>query len=208
MPQSTNNSNPPRVIQSGVAFGWSSLLTYCHAGDSLCSLWDESRSLLRQNQSTVGAPANARLPRRPAQVFLERHRIYPRTQCPPHTEINDTSERNLETKFSERVAESHRSFRVVDSFSFSTAGATILRASSAYRDILVGTTRISRQKMAKYRNITHVGHVGHVGRYWIRRMTREASRGRSTKDRNSNRCFRRQPESFPPSAPWSVPSLC
>ena len=109
MPISPIRILPELFNPSGVAFGWSSLLTYCREGLSLVSLWDERAVpfALRQKAPLVRLPTRA-CPRRPAQVFLGRHRFYfvsTSFECPPHTETSDTSERNLETKFSKRVAD-------------------------------------------------------------------------------------------------------
>ena len=83
-----------------------------NAGLSLVSLWDERNGCCKTKAPLVRLPTRA--------CHAGRHRYFwgvidstssvPRTECPPHTEINDTSERNLETKFSERVAGYHRSF--------------------------------------------------------------------------------------------------
>ena len=148
-----SNSNPPRVIQS--LRGRLRLvvsLDLLPGRSTQVSLW--SLSGMRESRSFCLLAAKPkhrwcacqRAPATPAGTGISgASSILLVSECPPHTETSDTSERNLETKFSKRVAGYHRSFRVVDSFSFSTAGVTILRASSAYRDISVGTMRISRQ---------------------------------------------------------------
>ena len=109
-----SNSNPPRVIQSlrgrlRLVVSLDLLPGRSLSGLSLVSLWDERAVpfALRQKAPLVRLPTRA-CPRRPAQVFLGRHRFYfvsTSFECPPHTETSATSERNLETKFSKRVAD-------------------------------------------------------------------------------------------------------